>query len=158
MKLRKNGLAVHGDHQGSRTRLALSGRRMICARLATRTRRGGVAERLKAHAWKVCMRETVSRVRIPPPPPKATSRDCFVTVLYVINWRVHKTSGKPRRHVIGRRGTIETRWSRAETRIYFSRAFRSRPLENLVHVRLENSHAHRAGPVVRNLATSRSAL
>ena len=30
---------------------------------------GGVAERLKAHAWKVCMRETVSRVRIPPPPP-----------------------------------------------------------------------------------------
>jgi hypothetical protein len=24
---------------------------------------------LKAHAWKVCMRETVSRVRIPPPPP-----------------------------------------------------------------------------------------
>ena len=32
---------------------------------------GGVAERLKAHAWKVCMRETVSRVRIPPPPPIA---------------------------------------------------------------------------------------
>ena len=33
---------------------------------------GGVAERLKAHAWKVCMRETVSRVRIPPPPPRIT--------------------------------------------------------------------------------------
>jgi hypothetical protein len=31
--------------------------------------RGGVAEWLKAHAWKVCMRETVSRVRIPLPPP-----------------------------------------------------------------------------------------
>jgi hypothetical protein len=30
---------------------------------------GGVAEWLKAHAWKVCMRETVSRVRIPLPPP-----------------------------------------------------------------------------------------
>jgi hypothetical protein len=30
---------------------------------------GGVAEWLKAHAWKVCIRETVSRVRIPPPPP-----------------------------------------------------------------------------------------
>jgi hypothetical protein len=30
---------------------------------------GGVAERSKAHAWKVCIRETVSRVRIPPPPP-----------------------------------------------------------------------------------------
>src|SRR5271168_4550067 len=109
MKLRKNGLAVHGDHQGSRTRLALSGRRMICARVATRTRRGGVAERLKAHAWKVCMRETVSRVRIPPPPPKVTPRVCFLTFLYVINWLVHNTSGKPRRHFIGRRGTIETR-------------------------------------------------
>jgi hypothetical protein len=35
-------------------------------------RDGGVAERLKAHAWKVCMRETVSRVRIPPPPPRIT--------------------------------------------------------------------------------------
>src|SRR5216684_3566951 len=35
--------------------------------------RGGVAERLKAHAWKVCMRETVSRVRIPPPPPRLKS-------------------------------------------------------------------------------------
>src|SRR5271157_1264764 len=31
---------------------------------------GGVAERPKAHAWKVCIRETVSRVRIPPPPPR----------------------------------------------------------------------------------------
>jgi hypothetical protein len=28
-----------------------------------------VAEWLKAHAWKVCIRETVSRVRIPLPPP-----------------------------------------------------------------------------------------
>ena len=39
------------------------------ARVSDKTRDGGVAERLKAHAWKVCMRETVSRVRIPPPPP-----------------------------------------------------------------------------------------
>ena len=30
---------------------------------------GGVAEWLKAHAWKVCIPETVSRVRIPLPPP-----------------------------------------------------------------------------------------
>jgi hypothetical protein len=53
---------------------------MICARVATRTRRGGVAERLKAHAWKVCMRETVSRVRIPPPPPVTIEIvDYFVT-------------------------------------------------------------------------------
>jgi hypothetical protein len=26
---------------------------------------GQVAERLKAHAWKACIRESVSRVRIP---------------------------------------------------------------------------------------------
>ena len=31
--------------------------------------RGEVAEWLKAHAWKVCIRETVSRVRIPLSPP-----------------------------------------------------------------------------------------
>ena len=30
---------------------------------------GGVAEWLKAHAWKACIRATVSRVRIPLPPP-----------------------------------------------------------------------------------------
>ena len=30
---------------------------------------GEVAEWLKAHAWKVCLRETVTRVRIPLSPP-----------------------------------------------------------------------------------------
>ncbi len=33
------------------------------------TRFGEVAEWLKAHAWKACIRETVSRVRIPLSPP-----------------------------------------------------------------------------------------
>ena len=49
-----------------------------------------MAERLKAHAWKVCMRETVSRVRIPPPPPNAHARirgvakpDFEILVLYL---------------------------------------------------------------------------
>ena len=32
-------------------------------------RSGEVAEWLKAHAWKACIRETVSWVRIPPSPP-----------------------------------------------------------------------------------------
>lgn len=31
---------------------------------------GEVAEWLKAHAWKVCLRETVTRVRIPLSPPE----------------------------------------------------------------------------------------
>jgi hypothetical protein len=40
------------------------------SRLAGHKQRAGqVAEWLKAHAWKVCIRETVSRVRIPPCPP-----------------------------------------------------------------------------------------
>ena len=34
------------------------------------TRYGGVAEWLKAHAWKACLRETVTWVRIPLPPPE----------------------------------------------------------------------------------------
>ena len=45
---------------------------------------GEVAEWLKAHAWKVCIRpKSVSRVRIPPSPPRSTYRDerrlCFAS-------------------------------------------------------------------------------
>lgn len=36
---------------------------------------GEVAEWLKAHAWKVCLRETVTRVRIPLSPP--VSQNCL---------------------------------------------------------------------------------
>ena len=38
-------------------------------RCSQKTRAGEVAEWLKAHAWKACIRETVSRVRIPLSPP-----------------------------------------------------------------------------------------
>ena len=42
-----------------------------------------MAERFKAHAWKACKRETVSRVRIPLSPP-------FLKVLnnlqFIIRW------------------------------------------------------------------------
>src|SRR5664279_6488318 len=37
------------------------------------TTHGGVAEWLKAHAWKACLRETVTWVRIPLPPPMRLS-------------------------------------------------------------------------------------
>jgi hypothetical protein len=57
-----------------------------------------VAERLKAHAWKVCMRETVSRVRIPPPPPTPrpdTSMDvrfCAESLRYIkASWTIIST-------------------------------------------------------------------
>ena len=49
---------------------------LICARLPS----GGVAEWLKALAWKACIRETVSWVRIPlPPPPGETNRNLNFT-------------------------------------------------------------------------------
>ncbi len=57
-------------------------RRAMRGARATRARHGGVAERSKAHAWKVCIRETVSRVRIPPSPPTTI---VFVGV-FVSNW------------------------------------------------------------------------
>jgi hypothetical protein len=47
-------------------------------------RDGGVAERLKAHAWKVCMRETVSRVRIPPPPPVVVCNLLFYNTIFIL--------------------------------------------------------------------------
>src|SRR5690606_13428652 len=39
----------------------------------SRTQHGEVAEWFKAHAWKVCIRETVSGVRIPLSPPLSCS-------------------------------------------------------------------------------------
>lgn len=41
---------------------------------------GGMAEWLKAHAWKACIRATVSRVRIPLPPPARTM--CYNALLF----------------------------------------------------------------------------
>ena len=42
-----------------------------------------MAEWLKAHAWKVCLRETVTRVRIPLSPPD-TSRSILI-LLYIFH-------------------------------------------------------------------------
>jgi hypothetical protein len=58
----------HTGASGTACARAAAGAIALGSRFCTR-RDGGVAERLKAHAWKVCMRETVSRVRIPLPPP-----------------------------------------------------------------------------------------
>jgi hypothetical protein len=57
----------------ARTACACAAAGAIALASLLRANDGGVAERLKAHAWKVCMRETVSRVRIPPPPPRVRS-------------------------------------------------------------------------------------
>src|SRR5271166_1314522 len=43
------------------------------ALLSSRARHGGMAERLKAHAWKACVRESAPWVRIPLPPPRLAS-------------------------------------------------------------------------------------
>ena len=47
-------------------------------------RAGQVAEWLKAHAWKVCIRETVSRVRIPPCPPFSCLKIDFIEELRIL--------------------------------------------------------------------------
>src|SRR5438034_8212118 len=46
-----------------------SGGRSLPSAAPRKNGHGGVAERLKAHAWRACIRATVSRVRIPLPPP-----------------------------------------------------------------------------------------
>ena len=66
----------HRAEFGRTRRLAF---RQLSTRSAPRTApqawsaRGEVAEWLKAHAWKVCLRETVTRVRIPLSPPALSS-------------------------------------------------------------------------------------
>src|SRR5204862_2434676 len=46
-----------------------SGGRSLPSAAPRKNGHGGVAEWLKAHAWRACIRATVSRVRIPLPPP-----------------------------------------------------------------------------------------
>jgi hypothetical protein len=53
-----------------------------------------VAERSKAHAWKVCIRETVSRVRIPPPPPDLCLR------LFLAVHRIPESQAKSRSYCL----------------------------------------------------------
>ena len=42
-----------------------------------------MAERLKAHAWKACIRATVSRVRIPLPPP-LTTNELYESIVMIV--------------------------------------------------------------------------
>jgi hypothetical protein len=46
---------------------------------------GGMAEWLKAHAWKACIRATVSWVRIPLPPPASMRRRSPVTLVLQVD-------------------------------------------------------------------------
>jgi hypothetical protein len=72
-----------GDVIGRRRRLPLARRagprvvtRNSAAILPADFQCGEVAEWLKAHAWKACIRETVSWVRIPPSPPIRARLSC----------------------------------------------------------------------------------
>ena len=63
--------------------------RTVCSNLAQAGRLnliGEVAEWLKEHAWKVCIVETLSRVRIPPSPLKSVILDSkALIILYYFN-------------------------------------------------------------------------
>src|SRR4051795_13393962 len=62
---------------------------LYCAR---RTVPGGMAEWLKALAWKACIRETVSWVRIPLPPPR-TKRLKYLLLLTFLLCEFFRYSG-----------------------------------------------------------------
>src|SRR5436190_3730039 len=65
-----------------------SGGRSLPSAAPGKNGHGGVAEWLKAHAWRACIRATVSRVRIPlPPPPKYLS-----LLIYISLWLGQKSS------------------------------------------------------------------
>ena len=49
--------------------LSLKRNNLVLMKLKSLIKKGEMAEWLKAHAWKVCKRETVSWVRIPLSPP-----------------------------------------------------------------------------------------
>src|SRR5437763_662016 len=70
-----SGCAAAGSGQLRGARRFVARRRGAILRAQAR---GGMAEWLKAHAWKACIRETVSWVRIPLPPPA----NLFATVRF----------------------------------------------------------------------------
>ena len=70
--------ATLGDRRGRTTGLAMrgaSGKERRCA--------GEMAERLKAHAWKACVRESVPWVRIPLSPPDPIFRIFSIITAHV---------------------------------------------------------------------------
>ena len=85
--MRRGRAWVGGSSHGRWRGLSLHGAPLYCAR---RTVPGGMAEWLKALAWKACIRETVSWVRIPlPPPAKYPS-----TSIHVHNRRAVRPTGR----------------------------------------------------------------
>src|SRR5437870_10851847 len=70
-----SGCAAAGSGQLRGARRFVARRRGAILRAQAR---GGMAEWLKAHAWKACIRETVSWVRIPLPPPAPLARTSSV--------------------------------------------------------------------------------
>ena len=78
--------SVGGDNVDPCTGTCKSGDQPYYAPVST----GEVAERFKAHAWNACIRETVSRVRIPLSPARCPRSSSFVHK-HVAQWRMTLT-------------------------------------------------------------------
>src|ERR1022692_3118753 len=57
---------------------------MLCCRKPARAQSGEMAEWLKAHAWKACLGETLTWVRIPLSPP--ASLFCCTSMLHILQY------------------------------------------------------------------------
>ena len=63
-----------------------------CYATVVKVRKNGeVSERLKEHAWKVCIRANVSRVRIPPSPPFLFD-PLFISIILFISVIQHRVN------------------------------------------------------------------
>src|SRR5262249_53662486 len=85
-----SGSAAAGSGQLGGARRFVARRRGAILRAQAR---GGMAEWLKAHAWKACIRETVSWVRIPLPPPPPAPQQTESSL------RVKRAAGCPAVHM-----------------------------------------------------------
>src|SRR5208337_4726446 len=83
---------------------------MLCCSEPRKSQAGEMAEWLKAHAWKACIGETLSRVRIPVSPPRLRHdfEDRSPAVLAAPGSRTVKVARRVHRHTRVRIRTVRS--------------------------------------------------